>query len=56
MYLDLMKYQQMAHIAVQENDFEMRIPAWKSMLPTTFTSTRQIMQGMGRTMFSSCTI
>ena len=56
MYLDLMKYQQMAHIAVQENDFEMSIPAWKSMLPITFTSTRQIMQDMGRTMFSGCTI
>ena len=36
MYLDLMKYQQMAHNAVQENDLEMRILAWESMLPYYF--------------------
>ena len=32
MYLDLMKYQQMAHTAVQESDLEMRILAWERML------------------------
>ena len=36
MYLDLMKYQHMAHTAVQENDLEMRILAWESMLPYYF--------------------
>ena len=36
MYLDLMKYQQMAHTAVQESDLEMRIHAWDSMLPYYF--------------------
>ena len=36
MYLDLMKYQQMAYTAVQENDLEMRILAWESMLPYYF--------------------
>ena len=32
MYLDLMKHQHMAHTAVQENELEMSILAWKSML------------------------
>ena len=36
MYLDLMKYQQMAYTAVQENDLEMRILVWESMLPYYF--------------------
>ena len=31
-----MTYQQMAHTAVQENDLEMRILAWESMLPYYF--------------------
>ena len=56
MYLGLMKYQHMAHIAVQENDMEMRNLHGKRCCHTTFTSTRQIMQDMGRTMLSSGTI
>ena len=35
-YLDMMKYQHMAHTAVQENDFEMRIYAWEKMLSFYF--------------------
>ena len=36
MYLDLIKYQQMAHTAVHENNLGMRIIVWKSMLPYYF--------------------
>ena len=32
-YLDLMSIQQAAHLAVQENDFEVRHSAWKQFLP-----------------------
>ena len=35
-YLDLMKVQHMAHTAVQENDFNMRINSWEILLPYYF--------------------
>ena len=36
MYLDLLKYKHMAHTAVRENDLEMIIYTWESMLPFCF--------------------
>lgn len=36
LYLDLMSIQQAAHLAVQENDFEVRHSAWKQFLPLYF--------------------
>ena len=33
MYLHLMKHQHITHTAVQENDLEMKLYAWESMLP-----------------------
>ena len=38
MYIDMMKHQTMAHTAVQENDFNMRLHAWEYWLPFYFTS------------------
>ena len=35
-YLDLMKNQHMAHTAVQENNFDMRLYAWEKFLPFYF--------------------
>ena len=32
-YLDLIRNQNMIHIAVQENDFDCRLHAWQEMLP-----------------------
>ena len=36
MYLDLMRYQHMSHVAVQENDITMRLFCWKKFLPFYF--------------------
>ena len=36
LYLDLVKIQHLAHTAIQENDFEMKVFAWQSMLPFYF--------------------
>ena len=36
LYLDLMRIQHQIHIAVQTNDFEMRLNAWKEILPLYF--------------------
>ena len=36
MYLDLMQIQNLIHIAVQENDFELRLTGWKYFLPFYF--------------------
>ena len=35
-YLDLMKYQHMAHTAVQTNNFDMRTLSWEKFLPFYF--------------------
>ena len=36
LYMDLMKYQIMAHTAVQENDIETLIFCWKAFIPMYF--------------------
>ena len=36
LYLDLMQTQHLIHLAVQDNDFEMRIQCWKFFLPLYF--------------------
>ena len=36
LYLDLVKIQHLAHTAIQENDFEMMVFTWQSMLPFYF--------------------
>lgn len=36
MYLDLMRLQHQIHTAIQTNDFDMRLNAWKEMLPLYF--------------------
>ena len=36
LYLDLMQTQHFVHLAVQDNDFEMRIRSWKFYLPLYF--------------------
>ena len=35
-YIDLMKYQHMAHTAVQTNGFELRVESWEKFLPFYF--------------------
>ena len=32
MYLDLYKHQQLAHLAIQENNFDLRLASWKYFL------------------------
>ena len=36
LYLDLVKNQYFAHIAVQSNNFDLRLFAWKFMIPFFF--------------------
>ena len=35
-YIDLMKFQHMAHTAVQTNDFDLRVESWEKFLPSYF--------------------
>jgi len=36
LYMDLMKYQIMAHTAIQENDIETLLYCWKAFIPMYF--------------------
>ena len=39
-YLDLMRNQNMIHLAIQENDFDSRLYAWQEMLPLYFATSQ----------------
>ena len=41
MYLDLYKHQQLAHLAIQGNNFDLRLASWKYLLPFYFSLDKQ---------------
>ena len=47
LYLDLMSIQEEAHLAAQENDFEVRLCAWKQFLPLYFAINKTNYAGYG---------
>ena len=41
LYMDLMRYQVMAHTAIQENDFETLVYCWKQFIPMYFVMNKR---------------